>query len=107
MYFKNSLFPLLQGVSLVDTRPDEQVLQEFKDGEFIKFEEHIACYDLNWRGAMGETILHLCCLFNTPVHTDIAKILLRMYPKMALDYYEADEYYGEYMHIFYPLSIFR
>ena len=43
----------------------------------------------------GETALHLCVLHDTPMHTDIAKILLRRYPKMALDIYEGVEYYGE------------
>ena len=44
---------------------------------------------------MGETALHLLCLHNTPMHSDIARIMLKLYPKMAADIYEGDEYYGK------------
>ena len=91
------MFPLFQGTSLVDTRPDEQVLAEFQEDDFIKYEDHEACWDINMRGGVGETALHLCILHDTPMHTDIAKILLKLYPKLALDIYEGIEYYGEYI----------
>ena len=86
----------------MDTRPDEQVLAEYcamseKETDDVSeyMTEHEACWDLNLRGGVGETALHLCVLHDTPMHTDIAKILLRRYPKMALDIYEGIEYYGE------------
>lgn len=44
---------------------------------------------------MGETILHLCLLNATSLHADIAKRLLRFYPKLINDIYISDEYYGE------------
>lgn len=47
------------------------------------------------RGGVGETVLHLCYLNNTPIHDEIAKIMLDLYPDLALDIYEAEEYYGE------------
>ncbi|PSN29936.1 hypothetical protein C0J52_26875 [Blattella germanica] len=53
------------------------------------------CWDLNERGAVGETILHLCLLNATSIHADIAKRLLRFYPKLINDIYMCDEYYGE------------
>ncbi|GLH11320.1 Transient receptor potential cation channel subfamily V member 6 [Gryllus bimaculatus] len=53
------------------------------------------CWDLRERGAVGETILHLCLLNATAVHADIAKRLLRFYPKLVNDIYMCDEYYGE------------
>ena len=59
------------------------------------FVEHEACWDLNVRGAVGETALHLCVLYSTTeAFRDISKILLRTFPKLSLDYYEGDEYYG-------------
>lgn len=44
---------------------------------------------------MGESILHLCLLNATSLHADLAKRLLRFYPKLINDIYMSDEYYGE------------
>lgn len=44
---------------------------------------------------MGETILHLCMLNATALHADLAKRLLRFYPKLINDIYISDEYYGK------------
>lgn len=52
------------------------------------------CWKLKDRGAVGETILHLCLLNATSLHADIAKRLLRFYPKLINDIYISDEYYG-------------
>ena len=52
-------------------------------------------WDIKERGAVGETILHLCLLNATSVHADLAKRLLRFYPKLINDIYMCDEYYGE------------
>ncbi|XP_073981957.1 transient receptor potential cation channel subfamily V member nanchung isoform X2 [Rhodnius prolixus] len=53
------------------------------------------CWDLKERGAVGETILHLCLLNATSIHADLAKRLLRFYPMLINDIYMSDEYYGE------------
>lgn len=53
------------------------------------------CWKLKERGAVGETILHLCLLNATSLHADIAKRLLRFYPKLINDIYISDEYYGK------------
>ncbi|VVC93017.1 unnamed protein product [Leptidea sinapis] len=47
------------------------------------------------RGAVGETIMHLCLLNATSLLADLAKRLLRFYPKLINDIYMSDEYYGE------------
>ncbi|CAG9802186.1 unnamed protein product [Chironomus riparius] len=52
-------------------------------------------WDLKERGAVGETILHLCFLNATSLHADLAKRLLRFYPNLINDVYMSDEYYGE------------
>nr|XP_019536378.2 transient receptor potential cation channel subfamily V member 5 [Aedes albopictus] len=53
------------------------------------------CWNIKERGAVGETILHLCLLNATSLHADLAKRLLRFYPKLINDIYMCDEYYGE------------
>ena len=68
---------------------------DFFNDDIIMFSDHEACWDLECRGAVGETVLHLCYLNNTPIHIEIAKVLLDLYPKLSLDFYEAEEYYGE------------
>ena len=62
----------------------------------IQFTEHQACWDLNHRGAVGETALHICVLFSNTDESfrEISKLLLNVYPKLSLDYYEGDEYHG-------------
>lgn len=54
------------------------------------------CWDLKKRGAVGETIFHLCLLNATSLHADLAKRLLKFYPKLINDIYMSDEYYGKY-----------
>jgi len=55
------------------------------------------CWDLKERGAVGETCLHLCLLNATSIHADLAKRLLRFYPKLINDIYMCDEYYGMFI----------
>ena len=54
----------------------------------------LVCWDLDQRGGVGEHILHICFLSSSPVHSALAKRLLRHYPKMIDDLYMGDEYYG-------------
>lgn len=63
------------------------------------------CWDLKKRGAVGETIFHLCLLNATSLHADLAKRLLKFYPKLINDIYMSDEYYGKYGMCFYFLSV--
>lgn len=66
---------------------------------FKKFIDFLIAFSANVkyqeRGAVGETILHLCLLNATSLHADLAKRLLRFYPKLINDIYMCDEYYGE------------
>ena len=55
-----------------------------------------ACWSLEHRGTLGETALHLCFLSNNPMMTEMARALLELYPAMAFDQYEGQEYYGEW-----------
>ncbi|KAL4226497.1 hypothetical protein ACF0H5_014482 [Mactra antiquata] len=86
------------GSTVLDTKTDEELVSEFNELEknsFNKRSTHEGCWDLNKRGGVGETPLHLLYLMDSAEHVETAKILLNMYPKLALDFYEADEYYGE------------
>ncbi|XP_046993972.1 transient receptor potential cation channel subfamily V member 5 [Schistocerca americana] len=67
--------------------PDESKLDPSKCRE--------VCWDLKERGAVGETVLHLCLLNATSTHAELAKRLLRFYPKLVNDIYMGDQYYGE------------
>ena len=52
------------------------------------------CWDINKRGTVGENILHICVLLSTAIHADLAKRLIKEYPKLINDIYLSDEYYG-------------
>ncbi|XP_069120807.1 transient receptor potential cation channel subfamily V member 5-like isoform X4 [Argopecten irradians] len=86
-------------LAMIDMRfPDgqENYLQNKPDGTALpdrKFRE--TCWDLNERGTVGETILHLCLLNASAIHADLAKRLLQAFPKLILDIYTSEEYYGE------------
>ena len=52
------------------------------------------CWRLEERGMVGETPLHVCLLKATSIYVNLARRMLRIYPKLALDFYFNDEYYG-------------
>ncbi|XP_039765821.1 transient receptor potential cation channel subfamily V member 5 isoform X2 [Pararge aegeria] len=95
---RHKLLPPLRGME----NPDEEFDVD-KDWPAVTQEEYDAnpsayrelCWDLKERGAVGETILHLCLLNATSLLADLAKRLLRFYPKLINDIYMSDEYYGE------------
>ncbi|XP_011054744.1 PREDICTED: transient receptor potential cation channel subfamily V member 5 isoform X2 [Acromyrmex echinatior] len=69
--------------------------EEVDEAKIDKSKYRLVCWNLSDRGAVGETILHLCMLHATAIHADLAKRLLRFYPKLINDIYLSDEYYGE------------
>ncbi|XP_041974280.1 transient receptor potential cation channel subfamily V member 5 [Aricia agestis] len=95
---RHKLLPPLRGME----NPDEEFDID-KDWPLVTQQEYDAspsayrelCWDLKERGAVGETILHLCFLSATSLLADLAKRLLRFYPKLINDVYMSDEYYGE------------
>ncbi|XP_076042112.1 uncharacterized protein LOC143026009 [Oratosquilla oratoria] len=58
-------------------------------------EYRFLAWDMQHLGAVGETVLHLCVLNATSVHSDLAKRLIRHFPSLINDIYMSDEYYGE------------
>ena len=58
-----------------------------------RYTEH--CWNVENRGAVGETTFHVCFLMGTPTHMFVAKRILQWYPKLLHDIYLSEEYYGE------------
>lgn len=75
----------------------DMMMQENGDGPANKYDHkyRFQCWDLDKRGTVGETILHLCLLNATQIHSDLAKRLLQHFPAMINDIYVGEEYYGE------------
>lgn len=57
-------------------------------------EDHDACWRLDHRGALGESLLHVLIVCDSPVHHRIATILVRQFPRLATDIIEGDEFFG-------------
>ncbi|XP_057668262.1 transient receptor potential cation channel subfamily V member 5 [Diorhabda carinulata] len=76
----------------VDDEGPEVSQEEYQKNPHLY--RHI-CWKIKDRGAVGETLMHLCLLNATSLHADLAKRLLRFYPNLINDIYMSDEYYGE------------
>ncbi|XP_054273420.1 transient receptor potential cation channel subfamily V member 6 [Macrosteles quadrilineatus] len=59
-----------------------------------KWTDHEACWQMQYRGSLGETLLHVLIICDTKVHTRLARILLKCFPHLALDVVEGEEYLG-------------
>uniref|UniRef100_T1GKP7 Ion transport domain-containing protein n=1 Tax=Megaselia scalaris TaxID=36166 RepID=T1GKP7_MEGSC len=59
-----------------------------------KWQDHKACWQMQYRGALGESLLHVLIICDTKVHTKLARVLLRVFPKLSLDVMEGEEYLG-------------
>ncbi|KFD56154.1 LOW QUALITY PROTEIN: hypothetical protein M514_02932 [Trichuris suis] len=64
-----------------------------KQGGTSKYRE--LCWDISQRGALGESLLHICLLNGTNLHNEVAKILVTTFPKLVNDIYISEEYYGQ------------
>ncbi|CAD5222224.1 unnamed protein product [Bursaphelenchus xylophilus] len=54
------------------------------------------CWRLDCRGAVGETLLHVCFLSGLPDNMKLlAHRLIALFPNIINDFYLCDEYYGE------------
>ena len=76
------------------------------------WEDHEACWKMQYRGSLGissilllthpttslssgESLLHVLIICDSPIHTRIARLLLKNFPKSALDKVEGEEYLGQ------------
>lgn len=59
-----------------------------------KWYDHKACWKMQYRGSLGESILHVLIICDTKIHTKLARILLRIFPMLSVDVMEGEEYLG-------------
>jgi len=65
-----------------------------KHDPLFLWEDHEACWKMQYRGALGESLLHILIICDTLVHTRIARIFLKCFPRAAIDKVEGLEYLG-------------
>ncbi|XP_033225475.1 uncharacterized protein LOC117178246 [Belonocnema kinseyi] len=59
-----------------------------------KWNDHEACWQMQYRGSLGESLLHVLIICDTRAHTRIARTLLKCFPRLAIDVVEGEEYLG-------------
>ena len=60
--------------------------------------DHMACWSFEYRGSLGESLLHVLLVCNSSIHTKLAKMLLLAFPKLSLDVVEDGEFRGLQMY---------
>lgn len=74
------------------TLPIEASLSQYDP--LSKWQDHEACWQMQYRGSLGETLLHVLIMCDTKIHTRLARTLLKCFPKLSLDVVEGEEYLG-------------
>ncbi|KAF4530834.1 hypothetical protein B566_EDAN017784, partial [Ephemera danica] len=59
-----------------------------------KWSDHEACWQMQYRGSLGEALLHVLIICDTRLHTKLARTLLKCFPRLSLDVVEGEEYLG-------------
>ncbi|XP_025075486.1 uncharacterized protein LOC105432571 [Pogonomyrmex barbatus] len=72
--------------------PIEASLSRFDP--LAQWNDHEACWQMQYRGSLGETLLHVLIICDTRIHTRIARTLLKCFPRLAIDVVEGEEYLG-------------
>uniref|UniRef100_A0AB39A6J3 Inactive n=1 Tax=Apis mellifera TaxID=7460 RepID=A0AB39A6J3_APIME len=72
--------------------PIEASLSQFDP--LAQWNDHEACWQMQYRGSLGETLLHVMIICDTRIHTRVARILLKCFPRLAIDVVEGEEYLG-------------
>ncbi|XP_053594306.1 uncharacterized protein LOC103575567 [Microplitis demolitor] len=72
--------------------PIEASLSRFDP--LAQWSDHEACWQMQYRGSLGETLLHVLIICDTRSHTRIARILIKCFPRLAIDAVEGEEYLG-------------
>ena len=52
------------------------------------WEDHTACWQMQYRGSLGESLLHILIMGNSLIHTKIARTLIRQFPRTVIDVIE-------------------
>lgn len=58
--------------------------------------DHVACWQMQYRGSLGESLLHVLIICDTVIHTRLSRLLLKHYPMLSQDVVEGEEYLGEF-----------
>ncbi|XP_044575344.1 uncharacterized protein LOC123259139 isoform X2 [Cotesia glomerata] len=72
--------------------PIEASLSRFDP--LARWTDHEACWQMQYRGSLGETLLHVLIICDTKTHTRIARVLIKCFPRLAIDAVEGEEYLG-------------
>ncbi|XP_066592095.1 transient receptor potential cation channel subfamily V member 5-like isoform X2 [Prorops nasuta] len=72
--------------------PIEASLSRFDP--LAQWKDHEACWQMQYRGSLGESLLHVLIICDTRLHTRIARTLLKCFPRLAIDVVEGEEYLG-------------
>jgi len=73
-------------------RIDESQMTQFDP--LLHWEDHQAVWKMQYRGSLGEALIHILIMGNSLIHTKIARTLIRHFPRCALDIIEGEEYHG-------------
>lgn len=60
-----------------------------------KWSDHEACWQMQFRGSLGETLLHVLIICDTKLHTKLARTLIKCFPQLSIDIVEGEEYLGK------------
>ena len=94
LFFRNRDRPKSKQFDVIKALGDAAFSFKFEDSELLEgliagqtpethphmFTEH--CWDVENRGAVGETTFHVCFLMGTPTHMYCAKRILKWFPKV-------------------------
>jgi ankyrin repeat protein len=59
---------------------------------------------MQYRGSLGETLLHVLIICDTKIHTKLARLLLKCFPRLSIDCVEGEEYLGTVPSLSYNMS---
>ncbi|XP_050436250.1 transient receptor potential cation channel subfamily V member 5 [Adelges cooleyi] len=59
-----------------------------------RWADHLACWQMQYRGSLGESLLHVLIICDTTVHTRLSRLLLKHFPMLSQDVVEGEEYLG-------------
>ena len=65
---------------------DESGMTQFDP--LLSWEDHSACWKMQYRGSLGESLLHILIMGNSLIHTKIARTLIRQFPRTVIDVIE-------------------
>ena len=67
---------------------DESGMTQFDP--LLSWEDHKACWKMQYRGSLGESLLHILIMGNSLIHTKIARTLIRHFPNTVIDVIEVE-----------------